>query len=83
MRHNNKTNAMKIQAKDLKVGMTIKNGHYVMVIDSIELSNQKNGTPTVIVYGVAQYTKKNIYGKYKEPSRIDFVFKYLTFVNAI
>jgi hypothetical protein len=73
---------MKMQAKDLKVGMTLKHGYYVMVVDSIELSNQKNGTPTIIVNGVAQYTKKNIYGKYKEPSTIEFVLKHLTFVNA-
>jgi hypothetical protein len=74
---------MKMQAKDLKVGMTIKNGHYVMVIDSIQLSNQKNGTPTVIINGITKYTKKNIYGKYADPSRNEFVYKQLTFVNAI
>ena len=74
---------MKMQAKDLKVGMTIKNGHYVMVIDSIQLSNQKNGTPTVIINGITKYTKKNIYGKYSDPSRNEFVYKQLTFVNAI
>jgi hypothetical protein len=73
---------MKMQAKDLKVGMTIKHGYYIMVIDSVELSNQKNGTPTIIINGVTEYTKKNKYGKYANPSRNEFVFKHLTFVNA-
>ena len=76
------TKQMKIQAKDLKVGMTVKHGYYVMLVDDITLSNQKNGTPTVIISGITQYTKKNIYGKYSEPSRNKIVYKHLTFVTA-
>ncbi len=35
---------MKIQAKDVKVGTTIKSGVVTMTVEEIETTNQKNGT---------------------------------------
>ena len=43
---------MKIQAKDLKVGQTVRTGYLTIVIDKIEKGFQKNGTPTITVFGV-------------------------------
>ena len=77
-----KTNDMKIQAKDLKVGMTVKNGYWSMLINTIKLSNLKNGTPTVIISGIVTNKQKNIYGKCVAPYEGETLYKHLTFVNA-
>lgn len=47
---------MKIQAKDLKVGQTIKDGSWTMVVERIEDDKQKNGTPIKHVYGTTERT---------------------------
>ena len=71
-----------MQAKDLKVGMTVKKGYWSMVINTIKLSNLKNGTPTVIISGIVTNKQKNIYGKYAEPYEAETLYKHLTFVHA-
>lgn len=73
---------MKIQAKDLKVGMTVKESFWSIVIDNIKYSNLKNGTPTVIISGMITNKQKNIYGKCVAPYEGERLYKHLTFVNV-
>jgi translation elongation factor P/translation initiation factor 5A len=47
---------MKIQAKDVKTGMTIKIGNMKMTINTIEVSNQKNGIETRIFSGHTEFS---------------------------
>lgn len=51
---------MKIQAKDIKVGMTIVQGFQSLKVETIEQSELKNGTPIVIVSGEYENRSKSI-----------------------
>ena len=72
---------MKLQAKDLKIGMIISQGSWSMLIQNLKADKQKNGTPTIIVYGVVTDTQKNIYGKMRNPYEADRTYKSLTFLR--
>lgn len=73
---------MKMQAKDLKVGMTVTEGSWYINIHQVEFSAQKNGTPTVIVNGMGSKGKKDKYGRIAKPYLQERMYKHLTFVNA-
>lgn len=47
-----KQNDMKIQAKDLKVGMTVRAGYWILKIENITNGILKNGKKTIIVEGI-------------------------------
>ena len=68
-------------AKELKVGMTIRQGKWSMLVESLEKSKQKNGTPTIIVKGLVKNTTKNIYGKTSDDYRTERVYKHLTKIS--
>jgi len=51
---------MKIQAKDIKVGMTIVQGFQSLKVEKIEQSQLKNGTAIVIVSGEYENRSKSI-----------------------
>jgi hypothetical protein len=73
---------MKIQAKDIKLGMTIVIGFLSIIVDSIEMSELKNGTPIFIIGGQTENRAKNNVGKlivrkYYSTNTI----KYLTWVK--
>jgi translation elongation factor P/translation initiation factor 5A len=51
---------MKIQAKDIKVGMTIVQGFQSLKVEKIEQSELKNGTPIVVVSGEYENRSKSI-----------------------
>jgi hypothetical protein len=65
-------------AQELKVGMTITQGKWSMLVKSLENSKQKNGTDTVIVKGFVF----NGLSKSKEPYMSDRVYKHLTKINV-
>ena len=65
-------------AKELKVGMTIRQGKWSMLVESLENSKQKNGTDTVIVKGVVF----NGLSRLKEPYLSERVYKHLTKINV-
>ena len=61
MRHKTrKTEIMKIQAKDIKIGMTIVQGFQSLKVETIEQSELKNGTSIVIVSGEYENRSKSI-----------------------
>ena len=72
---------MKIQAKDLKIGMLIVDGVWSMKVESIKKGFLKNGKPTTTVEGrqnrVAPKNKKAPTYKNLQGER---VYKDLTFV---
>jgi hypothetical protein len=51
---------MKIQAKDIKIGMTIVQGFQSLKVEKIEQSELKNGTPIVILSGEYENRSKSI-----------------------
>jgi hypothetical protein len=51
---------MKIQAKDIKIGMTIVQGFQSLKVETIEQSELKNGTSIVIVSGEYENRSKSI-----------------------
>ena len=75
---------MKIQAKDLKVGQTIKDGVWTMKIEKIENDTQKNGTPLKQVYGKAtRKAPKGFRGFVYQNLEQSRAYKELTFINII
>ena len=51
---------MKIQAKDIKVGMTIVQSFQSLKVETIEQSELKNGTPIIVVSGEYENRSKSI-----------------------
>lgn len=78
-KQNEKTNDMKIQAKDLKVGMTVRAGYWILKIENITNGILKNGKKTIIVEGIT-IMKHTGSTKIKE-AFLNLTFKELTKVN--
>ena len=70
-------------AKELKVGMTIKQGKWSMLVESLENSKQKNGTETIIVKGIVNDGLKNKLGKTRPEYKSERVYKNLTKINIL
>ena len=78
---------MKIQGKDLKVGMKIKDGIWSMDIKSIRKDTQKNGTSLIIPSGLtSRKNSKNNRRRLGEFVYQDLeterVYKELTFITV-
>lgn len=70
---------MKIQAKDLKVGMTVRAGYWILKIENITNGMLKNGKKTITVEGIT-IMKHTGSTKTKE-AFLKLTFKELTKVN--
>lgn len=57
---------MKIQAKELKTGMTIRLGYWVVEIEKISSGVQKNGKIFFTVSGKTVTTRKDKFGRTRE-----------------
>jgi len=68
-------------AKELKVGMTIRQGKWSMFVESLENSKQKNGTETIVVKGIVNDGLKNKFGKKRPEYKSERVYKHLTKIN--
>lgn len=74
---------MKIAAKELKIGMTVRNGYWTIDIDKIEEGVLKNGKTTYTVFGKGTHRHTGYKGKTTKYDSIDFTFKADTKVNVI
>jgi len=73
---------MKIQAKELKTGMTVRDGYFTIEISKIVEGTLKNGKAirTVSGKGIHKYTASN---KTKAHDCLELTFKSTTKVNVI
>tara|TARA_R110000772_G_scaffold36098_6_gene86693 strand:- start:11654 stop:11860 length:207 start_codon:yes stop_codon:yes gene_type:complete len=65
-------------AKELKTGMTITQGKWSMLVESLENEKYKNGTDIIIVKGLVF----NGLSKSKEPCKSERVYKQSTKINV-
>ena len=66
---------MQISAKELKIGMTVRNGYWTVDIDKIEEGVLKNGKTTYTVSGKGTHRNTGYRGKITKYDSIDFTFK--------
>ena len=73
---------MKIQAKELKTGMTVRNGYWTVDVEKITEGVLKNGkrTFTISGKGVMKYTASK---KTRNYDSVEFTFKGNTKVDVI
>jgi FlaG/FlaF family flagellin (archaellin) len=65
---------MKILAKDLKVGMTVKSGYVTVEIKEMQNGFQKNGAATITVTGTGTKNKRTCEGwelVFRELTKVD------------
>ena len=74
---------MKLQAKDIKIGMTIRQGKWSMLVEDLKNSSQKNGTQTIIAEGIVTNARKNIYGKISASFKSERTYKQLTKLDVL
>lgn len=73
---------MKIQAKELKTGMTVRNGYWTVDVESVTEGELKNGKKTFTIRGkgIMKYTASK---KTRNYDSVEFTFKETTKVDVL